>query len=111
MRACLWSVGVGLILLFAVAAPEPAPAQQFAPSHLMKNKSSSMPVSGSSQFLMESMSRPNVFAPVTRPTFPSALSLPSLTPSLPSFQNLLLMRNIFGTSPMQVTPPPKKKKN
>ncbi len=61
-------------------------------------------------FLRQTMTRPDIMAPVTRPAFPTPLSLPSLLPTLPNFQNVFLMRNIFGGSQQfQVLPPYKKK--
>ena len=65
-----------------------------------------------SGFLASTMSRPNVMAPVTRPTFPQ-LSAVSGGTMLPNFQNILMMRNILRPTPTmigigQVPPPPKK---
>jgi hypothetical protein len=62
------------------------------------------------------MNRPNVMAPVTRPTFPQ-MSVFNGATMLPNFQNILMMRNVFSSTPTtisqpfgggQTVPPPRK---
>ena len=102
MRAFTCGLAAAVLLLVA----KPAFAQFGAFSTPSSPKTTTTNMSG---FLASTMARPNVMAPVIRPTFPTPLSLPALMPTLPNFQNLMLMRNIFGAPQVQVVPPPKKK--
>jgi hypothetical protein len=106
VRASLWGIGVVALLLLA----RPATAQQFGPSGTKFSGQSTSVNSGSPAFMTQTMQRPNVFAPVTRPNFPSPINLSSFIATMPNLHNTMLLRNIFGSPQTQVTPPPPKKK-
>ena len=102
MRAVRWILaGLLLVLATQVALAQFSTTTAGGP---IKTTVTSMP-----SFFQQTMTRPNLMPAVQKPNFPTPLRLPSLTPTLPNFQNVLLMRNIFASPQTQVVPPPKKK--
>jgi hypothetical protein len=103
-------------LIMAAALAVPVAAQQFGPSSAMSGLGGN---SGSaSAFFSKSMVRPDVGSVMSfRPTVPTPLNfnMRSMMPSLPSLQDTLSLRNVFGSRPQMgfVQPkmpvPPKKK--
>jgi hypothetical protein len=102
------------LALFALAGT--APAQQFGPiSGAMSGPASS---GTSSAFFSRTMTRPDVSSVMSfRPTVPTPLNfnMRNMMPSLPSLQDTMLLRNVFGTRPQMgylqpKSPVPPKKK-
>ena len=61
-------------------------------------------------FMQSVMAKPDLRPALNRPTLPTPFNPGSFRPTLPSFQDIFLMRNVFGPQ-IQVQPvgPPKKK--